>query len=165
MVKTLILLTVVTLVFGACAEAEFLSVSVSASQSFTVWQTSPPVFESSTTWGGVGIALIYSRLSLSGAITLLDIESMRVRFPPAFSMSLNLNWMEIEPFGLSIGVGFVLNPSNNVGAYIGISFSWSPFHFNTYNVGVGIQTILPGSSLSATGIYIGCGVSIIIPLL
>ena len=54
------------------SEAEILKISAGVSQASVLWQTSPPAFAEVTRWGGVSLSLLFSSVTISGALTIVD---------------------------------------------------------------------------------------------
>lgn len=134
---------VVSLVLGLSwpLDAAILEVSAGISQANTVWQTSPPAFAQVTRWSGVGLSLLLGRFTLGMGITILDFETMRIKYPPSFDLSIGFGITRIYGASLSVGGGVVVTPSINwIGLYAGVGLSMNLVQNLRGSVGIAVET-------------------------
>jgi len=166
-VKRSVYVVILLLVLGVTSvgvSGEWLRFTTGVSAAYTLWQTSPHRFASETYWGGLGIEVLYRSLSVSAAITLADLETLRIQDDPSIGLGVSLALLKRNDAGLRWGAGTVIHPRTN---WIAISTSaivfWDALPLTTLRAWVGYETVLSGASGSC--IFVGAGTTLYFPLL
>lgn len=159
-----LLVTVTAL--SIAADGELIRLTTGVTANYMLWQASPPVFASETYWGGVGIDVLYRSLTLSGLVTITDLEALTITTDPAFYFAAAISYLRVGSINAFIEGGLIIDTPSPfwIAATTATGFSWSPLPFATVRAHVGYEVVVRGPS-GGSGVYVGIGVSVCIPLL
>jgi len=74
-------------------------------------------------------------------ITILDFETMRIKYPPSFDFNIGFGITRIYGALLSVGGGIVVTPSINwIGLYVGLGLSRDLVQNLRASVGIAVET-------------------------
>jgi hypothetical protein len=149
------------------SQAQLIMIKTGVTQTYTIWQTSPPAFTWDTRWADVGLALLLGRVTLGMSTTVVDFQTIRFSYPPDFDFSVFIKIVRLLGVSLSIGGGAVVTPARNWIAWYLETDLTRPLALNLEDfVGIGIETTqgTPGSFFSpgsptGTCIYLNIGFS------
>ena len=143
------------------SQAAIVKLSVGVSQSNTIWQTSPQAFAKVTRWAGIGLSVLIDRVSLGFGTTIVDFQTMKIKYPPSFSLSAGVGIARLFDVLLTAGGSVVITPSDNwIGWSLGVGLTRPLIGDVEASSGVGIETTrgAPGYS-PGTNIHVYFGVS------
>lgn len=164
-----VFLLLVVLLVSVAGSAELVRLTVGVSAAYLLWQTSPPIYGTSTYWGGIGIELLYRSISISAALTLADLKTLRISDNPAASVGASITVLRLGDVGLSVRTGLMLQPllgTKTVAWSASTGVSWSPLSYMTMSASLGYETVLYNAQhRRGDCISVGVGVSMAIPVL
>ena len=150
----LVSIAMLVLTVSQPVDAQLLKVSIGISQTNTIWQTFPHAFAEVTRWGGVSLAALFERITISTGITIVDFESMRFAFPPTFYGEVAITLAHLEYATAFIKAGAVITPSVNwVAWYLGIGLTSSLMRYIDVAGSFGIE-ITKGAAYYSPGMCI-----------
>ena len=139
--KAILLGLIVGILVVIPSQAEILKISIGASQANVIWQTSPAAFAEITRWGGVSLAVLFRSITLSGAITVVDFETMRIEPHPSFSIGGDIKLAQLGITSLHVSVGVVITPHVDwIGWSTGVALAISPVPVMEIRTGMGVET-------------------------
>ena len=145
-----------TVVLSAYGEGFEIGTGISYHEE--VWQTPPGSFRSGY-WAGVVVGYGFGALSIRGAATVVDLESLAIEREPQFSVWLNARIASLGPVGLYVGGRLNIDPFDDwVGAAIVTDLGVSPIRYTEVTLGMGYLWTLYLASTNARGIYFSVGV-------
>ena len=149
-----------------CASNEGLAVGAGVSYHAVLWQAPSFFYEfTSGYWAGVVISYGFGAFNLRGAVTVIDLETLRIEHEPQLSVWLDTQVASVGPVGLYVGGRLNIDPFENwTGATLTFDLAISPIRFTEVRVGVGYEWTLFPASVDLRGLYLGVGVLTTLPL-
>lgn len=158
-------LVVMALIVGSVAVAgDLVRLTTGVQAVYCLWQTSPPIYQAETYWGGIGIDLLYRSIKLIGLVTVADLETLRIEENPAVYFGIAMTYLRLGSVSLfAEGALLIETPLPNFTALCaGTGVSWSPLPFTSVHAYLAYETAL--SEATGSCIYFRFGVSAYLPL-